>query len=103
MPDCIATKSLEVFVQQNGIIRRDSDGRLIGRLVSDFDYKDLEDDVSPEFQKDLKDLINRHSIENLADMPDFIMARMIAGVLHSIGKAVKRNTKWHDPDNDKEV
>ena len=44
MPDCIETKQVKCFIQQNGIIRRDSDGRLIGRLVDDFSYDDLEDE-----------------------------------------------------------
>ncbi len=41
MSDCIATKNIRCFVQENGIIRL-MDGRLIGRLCDDcIKYEDL--------------------------------------------------------------
>ena len=49
-----------------------------------------------EFKRDLTDLINRHSIENYADMPDFIMAQMICDFIRfGIGPQVKATLRWY--------
>lgn len=52
MNDQIKTKKVMCYVQQNGIIRRDDNGYLIGRLTSDFEkehgFKSLEEDTAPK-------------------------------------------------------
>ena len=49
-----------------------------------------------EFKRELTDLINRHSIENYADMPDFIMAQMICDLIRfGIGPRVKATLRWY--------
>jgi len=45
--------------------------------------------VSEEFAKELATLINRHNIENMADMPDFRLARMLCAMIESMGPTVK--------------
>jgi len=47
------------------------------------------------FQEELTHLINRHSIENIADMPDFILADMICRMIEAIGPKVKQTLDWH--------
>jgi hypothetical protein len=47
------------------------------------------------FQEELTHLINRHSIENVADMPDFILADMICRMIEAIGPKVKHTLDWH--------
>jgi len=97
MCDQVETKDVRCYVQTNGIIRRNSDGRLIGRLVDDFKYDDLTDEqLHPLFKKELAELINRHSVENCANMPDFMMAQMISEMLLPIGDAIKKNVEWHN-------
>ena len=51
------------------------------------------------FKKDLEQLINRHSIENTMDMPDFIMAEMICKVIEAMGPSVKQTLDWHGCDS----
>ena len=52
-----------------------------------------------EFKKELENLINKHSIENLCDMPDFILAEMMIGIIQVAGKAAKKNLDWHGCDS----
>ena len=52
-----------------------------------------------DFEKGLTRLINRHSIENMVDMPDFLLARMICGMLEAIGPNVKKALDWQRCDS----
>jgi len=47
------------------------------------------------FEKDLTALINRHSIENVADVPDFILAGMICRMIEALGPSIKKTLDWH--------
>ena len=47
------------------------------------------------FQEELTHLINRHSIENELDMPDFILADMICRMIEAMGPKVKQTLDWH--------
>lgn len=55
--------------------------------------------MNAEFEKELTRLINRHSIENEADMPDFLLARMLCAMIKSIGPTVKETLDWHGCDS----
>lgn len=48
-----------------------------------------------KFTKELKELINKHSMENLCDMPDYILAEMITEFITTFGFHMKRNLDWH--------
>jgi hypothetical protein len=48
-----------------------------------------------EFKKELRRLINRHSIENVADIPDFILSDMICRMIEAMGPCVKQTLDWH--------
>jgi len=48
-----------------------------------------------EFKKELRHLINRHSIENVADIPDFILSDMICRMIEAMGPCVKQTLDWH--------
>ncbi len=48
-----------------------------------------------EFQKELEQLINKHSIENECDIPDFILAEMICNIISAIGPNFKRTLDWY--------
>ena len=48
-----------------------------------------------DFQKELERLLNKHSIENVVDMPDFILAAMICRMIEALGPSVKETLDWH--------
>lgn len=50
--------------------------------------------MSEEFVEELRELLNRHSIEQVADVPDFILAEMICTFL-LIGPLIKKTLDWH--------
>ena len=52
-----------------------------------------------KFEEELAGLINKHSIENLADMPDFMLAGMLCRMIDAIGPSIKGNLDWHGCDS----
>lgn len=48
-----------------------------------------------EFKKELEHLINRYSMENGSDTPDFILADYLTDCLESYDGAVKAREKWY--------
>ncbi len=46
------------------------------------------------FKKELTQLINKHSIENKIDMPDFILAEMLCRMIEAMGPSIKSNIRW---------
>ena len=47
------------------------------------------------FEKGLTDLINRHSIENMVDMPDYLLSEMICRMINAMGPDIKKTLNWH--------
>jgi hypothetical protein len=70
------------------------------------------DEQPPEtFEHELQKLINRFSVENRSDTPDFILAQYLQQCLTSFNYCVRRRDQWHGfvpwpkpvveaPDND---
>jgi len=52
-----------------------------------------------KFKEELKELINKHSIENECDMPDFLLSEMICSFIKAIGPKIKKNLDWHGCDS----
>lgn len=48
-----------------------------------------------EFQKELEDLINRYSMENGSNTPDFILSEYLSSCLISYNLATNRRDKWY--------
>lgn len=46
------------------------------------------------FTSELADVINKHSLENRFDIPDFLLARMIMGHLNALESVVKETRDW---------
>ncbi len=44
--------------------------------------------------KDIKNLLNKHSIENDSDTPDFILADYLIMCLMSFGQTTRMRTSW---------
>ncbi|MFA5312881.1 MAG: hypothetical protein WC375_06110 [Methanomassiliicoccales archaeon] len=51
------------------------------------------------FEKELTELLNKHSIENVADMPDFLLAGMICRMIEAMGPSVKKTLDWYGVDS----
>ena len=51
-----------------------------------------------EFAKELEQLINRHSLENVSDTPDFILAEYMRMSLAAFNTAVQRRESWYGRD-----
>lgn len=50
-----------------------------------------------EFKKELTDLLNRHSLDNDANCPDFILADYLYGCYTTFRDASNANITWHTP------
>ena len=51
-----------------------------------------------EFQKELTALINKHSVENESDTPDFILAEYLNNCLDAFGTAMNARDEWYKND-----
>lgn len=47
------------------------------------------------FMKELEQLINKYSVENESNTPDFILAHYIWGCLENFGFIMKDRDKWY--------
>jgi len=50
--------------------------------------------VNVEFRKELESLINRHSMENGSNTPDFILAEYLSDCLTAFDKANSNRARW---------
>jgi len=57
--------------------------------------------IEKTFEQELTSLINRHSIENLCGIPDFILAEMITGFIKSMNDPLMKTLKWYGFDLEK--
>lgn len=51
--------------------------------------------MQTEFRKELEILINRHSMEQSSDTPDFILADYLQASLKAFDDAVNAREKWY--------
>lgn len=51
------------------------------------------------FENELKELLNKYSMENYWDMPDFLMAQMIHTFIKTTGPTMRKNLDWHGADS----
>ncbi len=59
----------------------------------------MEESSLDKFRKELTDLINKHSSENIGDTPDFILADTICDFISTQGRHTKRLLDWHGCDS----
>ena len=52
-----------------------------------------------KFRKDIEQVINKHSIENNSNTPDFILAKYLIDCLQTFDEATKRREEWYDSVN----
>ena len=53
-----------------------------------------------EFEKELTTLINKHSIENKCDIPDFLLSSMICNYVQYVASITKEVLDWHGCNSD---
>ena len=51
--------------------------------------------IPKTFGRELTELLNKHSIENVVDMPDFLLAGMICRMIEAMGPSIKKTLDWH--------
>lgn len=61
--------------------------------MGQFDKEDL-------FRKELESLLNKYSMENYSNTPDFILANYLMDCLFAFNELVSRRTGWY---NGKEI
>lgn len=49
----------------------------------------------PSFEQEIRETINRHSMENGSNTPDFILSCFLTDALQAFDKAVKQRAQWH--------
>ena len=49
----------------------------------------------PSFEAELREVLNKHSIENGSDTPDFVLAQFMIGCLNNFHAAVRRRERWY--------
>jgi len=50
-----------------------------------------------DFEKELTELINRHSMENGSNTPDFILAEFLRNCLVAFNNTATRRDEWYGP------
>ena len=56
---------------------------------------DAQEQPEPTFREQLASLLNRNSMENGSDTPDFILAEYLVRALESFDTAVNAREKWY--------
>ena len=51
-----------------------------------------------QFQKELEQLINRHSLENDSNTPDFVLAHFMMNCLFAFNDAVRQRENYYGRD-----
>lgn len=51
--------------------------------------------MNPNFEKELENLINKYSIENESNTPDYILAQYMLKCLEAFNEAAKARSKWY--------
>jgi len=54
--------------------------------------------MSTSFRVELESLINKHSMENNSNTPDFVLAEYLADCLVAFDKATNTRSKWYGQD-----
>lgn len=54
--------------------------------------------MKTEFIKELEQLINKHSMENASNTPDFILAQYLGGCLSAWNQGVQQRETWYGRD-----
>lgn len=65
-------------------------------IVLDAPIKHSDNSKSDDFKTELTNLINRYSIENQSDTPDYMIAEYLIGCLENYNKTLNKREKWYN-------
>lgn len=51
-----------------------------------------------DFEKELTDLLNRYSIDQKTDTPDFVLARYLNDCINSLSTMIDKRENWSSKD-----
>jgi hypothetical protein len=65
----------------------------------------MEDQIKKQmiFKKELEKLINRFSLENCSNTPDFILAEYLLDCLNNFNEVTKKREKWYSKGDTKDT
>ena len=101
---CIFVGEMFEYCGKEVEVNRLTDGRYaVGKWV--FEENMFEEfiesvDPVPSFDVELTALINRHSVENGSNTPDFMLAEHLLDCLENFNRYVKRRDRWHEHESD---
>ena len=55
------------------------------------------------FTKELEHLINKYSMENGSNTPDFILAEFLVNTLEALNKSISRRSQWYGPMSNESI
>ena len=55
---------------------------------------EMKDEKYEEFLRELSSVINKHSVENRSDTPDFMLAEFMAGCLNVYENTIRNRGDW---------
>lgn len=55
----------------------------------------MEDCMTDEFKQEIEVLLNKYSMENKSDTPDYILAQYLTDCLKAFERATYDREKWH--------
>ena len=58
--------------------------------------------MAKTFREELTELVNKHSLENESDTPDFVLAQFIIDSLFAFDQSTKMREKWYGRGKDTE-
>lgn len=53
--------------------------------------------LHPGFQRELSQLLNKYSLDNACNTPDFMLAGMLTEQLETYRRVTEANIHWHEP------
>ena len=51
--------------------------------------------MKTQFEKELRQLINKHAMENISNTPDLVLAKYLCACLEAFDNAVHRREVWY--------
>jgi hypothetical protein len=55
----------------------------------------LEEQRKARFREDLRELINRHSGENVSNTPDYMLADYLIACLNALDETINKRASWY--------
>lgn len=56
---------------------------------------DTENPRTKSLHEELREVLNRHSVENASNTPDFILAQYLIGCLYNLGLVIETRREWY--------